>query len=131
MIVNGFCGDVSTRFYRELKGEDELERVSSSIIQQMNDLNSLDVLFNDLKCTSFEKSYQYNGQSDPFVQRNSSFKEKIQNSQNDVEKAIASQLLHNLEFKASKGEMVLKLYSHIIKLSNILLSLCLEILLLL
>lgn len=121
MIVNGFCGDVSTRFYRELKGEDELERVSSSIIQQMNDLNSLDILFNDLKCTSFEKSYCYNGQSDPFVQKEiPHLKEKIQNSQNDVEKAIASQLLHNLEFKASKGKMVLKLYSHIIKLGNIL-----------
>lgn len=121
MIVNGFCGDVSTRFYRKLKGEEELERVSSSIIQQMNDLNPLDVLFNDLKCTSFEKEYCYNGQCDPFVQTEiPHLKEKINKSQNDVEKAISSQLLHNLEFKASKGEMVLKLYSHIIKLGNIL-----------
>lgn len=69
MIVNGYCGDVSTRFYRKLKGEEELERVSSSIVEQMNDLNLLNVKFDDLKCTSFKKEYKYNGQTDTFVQK--------------------------------------------------------------
>ena len=33
---------------------------------------------------------------------------------------MSKMLLHNLEFKASKGEMILNLYSHIIKFGNIL-----------
>ncbi len=121
MIVNGYCGDVSTRFYRKLKGEEELERVSSSIIEQMNDLNLLNVKFDDLKCTSFKKEYTYNGQTDSFVQKEiPHLKETIKDSSDEMKIAISKQLLHNLEFKASKGEMVLNLYSHIVKLGNVL-----------
>ena len=121
MIVNGFCGDVSTRFYRKLKGEEELERVSSTIIEQMNELNLVDTYQSDLKCTSFEKEYIYNGQIDDFVQSEiSHLKGTIKFSTNEMEKMMSQQLLHNLEFKASKGEMVLNLYSHIVKLGNVL-----------
>ena len=122
MIVNGYCGDVSTRFYRELKGEDELERVSSSIINQMNHLHTLDTNTEGLKFTTFEKKYSYNGQTDLFVQSEIPHLKKIIAQSDDTSQlAMSKMLLHNLDFKASKGEMTLNLYSHIIKLGNILL----------
>lgn len=121
MIVNGFCGDVSTRFYRQLKGEEELERVSDAIIQQMKKLKPVNFSLSDLKYTTYEKKYAYNGQTDDFVQTEiPHLKDKITHSSNQMESMMSKQLLHNLEYKASKGEMILNLYSHIINIGNIL-----------
>lgn len=55
MIANGCCGDVSTRFYRESSGKDELERVSNEIIKQMNHLHKLNYSINTLKTSTVAK----------------------------------------------------------------------------
>ena len=121
MIVNGYCGDVSTRFYRQLKGEDELERVSSHIIEQLENTQIINTQPQTLKSTVFTKSYTYNGQTDSFVQSEIPHLQSMINETNEeFLKGYYTQLLHNLKFKASKGEMILPLSSHIVLLGNIL-----------
>ncbi|EQM95780.1 hypothetical protein MBAG_03515 [Coprobacillus sp. D7] len=66
MIANGCCGDVSTRFYRESSGKDELERVSNEIIKQMNHLHKLNYSINTLKTSTVVEEYTYHG-NDEFI----------------------------------------------------------------
>lgn len=119
MIVNGCCGDVSTRFYRKLSGIPELERVSSGIMEQLKTTETLDVSISRLTSSMVSKDYSYDGTQDEFVQNEIiNLKKEIALAANPEVLKYKQLLLHNLEFKASKGKMTLNLRSHIIILGN-------------
>lgn len=119
MIMNGCCGDVSTRFYRELSGEEELERVSNEIMNQLTRLKEIDYHFNDLKYSTITQSYTFDARYQEFTQ-NAIIKLNNQiKTENKNEKAMAQVLLNNLKLKEKLSPMTLELVSHIIVSGNI------------
>lgn len=119
MIMNGCCGDVSTRFYRELSGEDELERVSTQIINQLTQLKEINHQFDSLKYSTVIQSYTFDARTQEFTQ-NAIMKLNDQiNTGNKNEKAMAQVLLNNLKLKEKLSPMTLELISHIIVSGNI------------
>lgn len=119
MIVNGCCGDVSTRFYRQLDGEDELERVSHELIEQMNKFENIDYFINDISSVSFSQEFTFDGRTHDFTQTMiPKLQEQIK--QNSKEASLAKSLLNNLQLKVKLSPMTLCLTSNIILLGEIL-----------
>ena len=119
MIINGCCGDVSTRFYRELSSIDELYRVSNDIIKQMMHNEILEVEINHFDSSIFQADYTYHGDDDFLRNIIPSLKQTIHENKDAQSVKIASSLLHNLEYKIQKSPMTLTLTSHIIHLGSL------------
>lgn len=114
MIMNGCCGDVSTRFYRKLSGEAELERVSTNILNQLEQLKIIDYQFGHTKYATVIQSYTFDARTQSFTQNAIAELEKQMISGNESENAISQMLLKNLKLKEKVSPMTLQLISHII-----------------
>lgn len=120
MIVNGCCGDVSTRFYRQLNGQDELERVSQLLLQQIIQAQDIHFEINDLRWKNYKKKYTYSGQDEFITHTITYLQQTIQDNNLKNNTSMEELFLRNLIFKKEKSPMTLSLYSHIIYLGDIL-----------
>lgn len=111
MIANGCCGDISTRFYRESNGKDELERVSSEIVRQLTYSHKLNYSIHTLKTSTVVEEYTYHG-NDAFITR------ELRHLKNKDD-PISLMLYNTLKIKKEKSPMTLKLTSHIIILGDV------------
>ena len=121
MIINGCCGDVSTRFYREGSGEDELKRVSSEIFNQLQMAEELDAFITTLNFSSYQHDYIYTGKDQFITQTIPQLEQYISSHPENKDVPYKQMLLNNLKLKRQKSPMTLSLYSHIVNLGNILL----------
>ncbi len=119
MIINGCCGDVSTRFYRQSSGEEELDRVSTLILDQLEDAQEIHSQINQLHWSSYRNDYIYTGKDEFITKEIQKLKEYIQSNPNDQQIPVKKMLLNNLILKQDKSPMTLSLYSHIINLGDI------------
>lgn len=120
MIINGCCGDVSTRFYRELSGEAELERVSDGIVKQLEDLQTLVCQISNIQTSQIVNEYTFDARYQEFTQNEiNHLTQKINESTNQNEKLIAESLLRNLKIKEERSPMTLTLTSHIIVMGEL------------
>lgn len=119
MIINGCCGDVSTRFYREKSDEEELDRVSSLILEQLDNAKIIQTSINNLQWSSYCHDYIYTGKDAFITNEIPKLQYEIQQNPSDQQIPVKQMLLNNLILKRDKSPMTLTLYSHIINLGNI------------
>lgn len=120
MIINGCCGDVSTRFYRKGSGEEELKRTAYEIFSQLKDSKPIETSISTLKISSYQNDYLYTGKDEFITQTIPQLEQYILSHPESKDIALKSMLLNNLKFKRQKSPMTLSLYSHIIYLGDIL-----------
>lgn len=120
MIVNGCCGDVSTRFYREKSGEEELYRVADLFFSQLIEAKDINVSISNLQFSSYQNNYVYTGKDDFITQTIPQLEQYVQSHHENNDIPYKQQLLNNLKFKREKSPMTLSLYSHIIDLGGLL-----------
>lgn len=121
MIMNGCTGDVSTRFYREKKGIEELERVSSSLVSQLTQSEIVQAELGPMHFLQVKAEYPFDAVSDEWTQNEIKRLQKIIDTNPDAPEAIMSeQLLKNLMIKCCRSPMTLHLTSHIISCGQVL-----------
>lgn len=111
MIVNGCCGDVSTRFYRNGTGIEELHRFTKNIMKQIENYEILNYSFSKIKNTQIIKNYTYYADDDFISEKLKSLKGKTDE--------LSKMLYKNLLLKKEKSPMTLKLISNITIFGNI------------
>lgn len=117
MIINGCCGDVSTRFFRQLSGEKELDRISSNIINQLSQLNDINYSMNTILSASVSCHFTFDGRYNEFTQTMiPKLKNSIANNENDMQ---SKTLLNALEKKVKESPMTLSLVSNIVVSSSV------------
>lgn len=122
MVINGCCGDVSTRFYRELTGYEELDRISTSFINQLNSLHSLNYHLDAPLSASIQEQFIFNGKTDQFTQdKIEEFKNILSGNQDNRKTLYASMLLKNLQLKEKLSPMTLLLTSNVIIMGQVIL----------
>lgn len=120
MIVNGCCGDVSTRFYRKGSGEEELKRTAYEIFSQLKTAKPIETSITTLKLSSYQNEYLYTGKDEFITQTIPQLEQYISSHPENNDISLQKMLLNNLKFKRQKSPMTLSLYSHIIYLGDIL-----------
>lgn len=117
MLINGCCGDVSTRFYRELTGEKELERVSTCLLKQLKNLSDITLSMDTIKSTDYTCSFVFDGRNHEFTQTMiPKLKQDIQDGQQVEQSKI---LLNSLETKVIRSPMRLILKSNIVMIGQV------------
>lgn len=121
MIMNGCTGDVSTRFYRQKKGIEELDRVSEEITKQLKNKHSIPYHLGPIRYAQINKSYTFDASNDPWTQKEIAILEKKKQEETDSKLvAYYTQLLRNLKIKCENSPMKLDLTSHIFLSGNVL-----------
>ena len=120
MIINGCCGDVSTRFYRQLSGEAELTRVSHEIIDQFNNLNEIYYPMTQIQSSHIVQEYTFDGRTHEFTQMKISELQKTIQEHPDTQDAfMAETLLKSLLLKVKMSPMTLSLKSNIVIMGKV------------
>ena len=119
MIVNGCCGDVSTRFYRKGSGENELKRTSDEIFSQLKNAKIIEASISTIEFASYRNDYLYTGKDEFITQTIMKLEQYINSHSTEKDISLKNMLLNNLKFKRQKSPMILSLYSHIIYLGDI------------
>lgn len=120
MIINGCCGDVSTRFYRKLSGEEELERVSQGILDQFNNLKNLSCDISHPLSSCIVNEYTMDARKQEFTQNAiKQLTHTINTSTNQNDILMSKMLLRNLKIKEKRSPMTLTLTSNIIVMNQL------------
>ncbi len=112
MIVNGAAGDVSTRFYRQKEGVEEVVRFTNELFNQFSNMKDTPLKIDDIQSAQVVEEYEFYGQ-DEFT--NSEIK-RIEALSDPKYEAT---LLRALKLKQKKSPMKLKLTSNILFLGEL------------
>lgn len=106
LMLNGACGDVSTRFYSSNSNIDEVKRVGKNIANQIMQFTEQSKISLNLVADSYyEKNISYNAKSDLF------WKEKYDNLKKNMCNDLDRILLEHLDNKFEKIDPVTSLRS--------------------
>lgn len=97
LMLNGACGDSSSRFYSHSASFEEVDRIGNGIAEQIKKSKTTKKIFLDLKQTSYyQETINYTASEDKFwIEK----KQEISGLNNQLEKKV---LLENLNIKFSK-----------------------------
>lgn len=116
LICNGTCGDVSTRFYREMSGIEELKRVAKEITDQI--LGKM--TFSPLFITSFERAVCYHESVFDFNHDDESQKHVLAIQKAfDENQPYMKNRIHLLEEKRRQSPFHLLLEANIVKINDL------------
>lgn len=111
LITNGATGDVSTRFYRELSGVEELVRVGQGIFHQLIEKLVLhDLVLDSMDCSMVEYTTHSDFSQDPITQALLA-KENLTKQE--------EYLKNRCEFRLTMGKIDLHMPSHICRMNDL------------
>ena len=120
MLSNSYAGDVSTRFYRQLEGVAELERVSKGICQQLTSPD-IALIIDKIATTSVEQTYLFDARYDTDHKKMKQYyTDMLLSTSNQNAKIAIQKTLTTLKHKENAGPMQLSLTSNIYLLNNLL-----------
>lgn len=114
MVINGAAGDVSTRFYRQKEGLEEIARFTRELFSQFSNMKDVPLRIDDIKSAQVIREYEFYGQ-DEFT------RSEIKRIESLIDPKFETALLRVLKLKQEKSPMILKLTSNIIFLGDLLL----------
>lgn len=113
MVINGAAGDVSTRFYRQHEGVEEIARFTTVLFSQFSNMKDVHLRIDDIESAQVIKKYEFYGQ-DEFTSS------EIKRIEALSDPKFEATLLRALKLKQEKSPMTLKLTSNIIDLGDLL-----------
>lgn len=121
MIINGCTGDVSTRFYRKLKGVPELERITHEIFKQMDFIEDLPYKLGKLSFENVEVQYPFDARSDAWTSKEiERLGNILESSKDPMQAGMVKQIRKNLLIKCERSPMLLTLTSQIVLSGDVL-----------
>lgn len=113
MVINGAAGDVSTRFYRQHEGVEEIARFTTVLFSQFSNMKDVHLRIDDIESAQVIREYEFYGQ-DEFTSS------EIKRIEALSDPKFEATLLRALKLKQEKSPMTLKLTSNIIDLGDLL-----------
>lgn len=100
ILLNGACGDVSSRFYTQGASYEEVERIGTQLTKQIiSSKNSKELHFDLLQASSYEKDIYYEASKDAFWQKKAKELEAMPSS---IQKEVLQTHLSNKFLKLEK-----------------------------